>query len=468
MTVQIDEELLQKLKDYDQTHVLKYWDSLTDDEKQQLLSQLRSVSFDTLKKAIKQSKCGDSLSQELLHPPDQDIVSSIKNLTADTVRDLKIQGLRAIANGEVGFIILAGGQGTRLNTPYPKGMFDIGLLSGKTLFQLQAEQLIRIKQLSSSSGMKCNSIPWYIMTSEHTLKDTADFFESHNYFNYPKEDVVMFEQNHLPSLHFNGKIALIEKGKIGIAPDGNGGLFSVLKSTKMLDDMRSRGIKYLHVCGVDNILNRILDPVFIGVSLKNQADCSLKVVKKTRWNEALGIVSSKIDPENSSLYFCHGNICNHFFTLEFLEIIAKNYCDQMKFHIAKKKMKCIDLENAITIQPDSPNVMKFEKFIFDVVPFSKNFHVLEVKREKEFSPLKNALPNPDESPISCIRDLKNLHMEWLRKVGVVFDCDDKHIEISPLVSYEGENLEKLKEITFPKKALIELINGQIQVINKEN
>ncbi|KAI3388098.1 hypothetical protein SNEBB_000550 [Seison nebaliae] len=501
----------QLLKLYGQEHLLRFYDELNSEKKEYLLNDINSINFSQYfhetTSDVSSSKSDGHLTpksvklidEESMSPMPDDLVGSMAKETKEKKKIYEKIGLEAIARNEVATILLAGGQGTRLGVNYPKGMFNVDLPSEKTLFQLQSEKLLYMHKLAS---MKLNvkfeniSIPWYIMTSEATQEKTSNFFEKNNFFGLKKENVKFFEQNTLPCLGNDGKIILNDKHKIARAPDGNGGVYSALINNNYLDDMEKRGVKYVYVYCVDNILVKMVDPIFIGFAISKNSNCAAKYVKKIQPTESVGVLcqvnnrakcveyseisldtASKRNPSTGDLVYSAGNICIHLFTRQFLNELT-NKLDKLPSHLAKKKVPFIN-EMGEKILPKTPNGIKFEKYIFDIFPFSNCFALWEVLREDEFSPLKNS--SGDFSPVTARRDLMHLHYRWLLQSECKFKYSYSpdgspipHIqkeeeknrlrcEVSPLISYNGENLESVKGMNLTPPIYLEMVNNEIML-----
>uniref|UniRef100_A0A7S2MXZ2 UDP-N-acetylglucosamine diphosphorylase n=1 Tax=Helicotheca tamesis TaxID=374047 RepID=A0A7S2MXZ2_9STRA len=273
----------------------------------------------------------------------------------------------------------------------------------------------------------------------------------------------------LPCLTPEGKIIMESPSKVAMAPDGNGGIYPSLHKSGMLDNMKQRGVNYIHVFSIDNALLKPADPVFVGYCLSQKADVGNKVLWKANALEKVGIVVEKdgkpciveysdMDPsmmeqidENGRLVFGAGNICNHFYTLDF---IVDQVVPNMKnmYHVAHKKIPYYDEETKETVKPTENNGIKLETFIFDVFPFSSNMAVLDVCREEEFAPVKNAPGSSSDSPDTARAMISALSKRWVKDAGGILTNDDGECEVSPLVSYAGEGLEELvkgKEIECP-------------------
>ncbi|XP_036983709.2 UDP-N-acetylhexosamine pyrophosphorylase-like protein 1 isoform X2 [Artibeus jamaicensis] len=477
-----EQDMRARLQRVGQEHLLRFWAELEPGPRASLLAELESLEPQALREHCQRAAaaCAHPPGPPLdlatrLRPLPRERVGSVSRSDAERRRLWEEEGFRQIALNKVAVLLLAGGQGTRLGVTYPKGMYQVGLPSQKTLYQLQAERIRRVQQLAGERhGVRC-TVPWYVMTSEFTLGPTAEFLKRHDFFCLDPDNVVLFEQRMLPVVTFDGKAILEQKDKVAMAPDGNGGLYCALADHRILEDMERRGVEFVHVYCVDNILVRLADPIFIGFCVLQGADCGAKVVEKAYPEEPVGVVCqvdgvpqvveySEISPETASLrgpdgglLYNAGNICNHFFTRSFLEEVTRKFEPLLKPHVAVKKVPYVDEEGNL-VKPPKPNGIKMEKFVFDVFQFAEHFVAFEVPRDEEFSPLKNADPADRDTPTTARQALLAQHYRWALQAGARFvgahgarllelpglpsSGEPPAIcEISPLVSYCGEGLE---------------------------
>ncbi|XP_074066717.1 UDP-N-acetylhexosamine pyrophosphorylase-like protein 1 [Macrotis lagotis] len=488
-----EEEVRAGLERAGQAHLLRFWAELAPAGRASLLADLAPLDPDELGEHCRRAAAARAREQAPLEQADSrmrpvqpEVLGGVRRSDPQSLRRWEQEGFHQIAQNKVAVLLLAGGQGTRLGVTYPKGMYRVGLPSGKTLYELQAERIRRVEQMAGHKHNTQCTVPWYIMTSEFTLKPTVEFFKENNFFKLDPANVIMFEQRMLPAVDFNGQAILERKDKVAMAPDGNGGLYRALVNNEILEDMERRGVEYVHVYCVDNILVKMADPVFIGFCVMKGADCGAKVVEKAYPTEPVGVVcqvdgiyqvveysevsleTAQRQDESGNLVFNAGNICNHFFTRNFLQTITREFEPLLKSHVAIKKVPFVD-EDGNLVKPLKPNGIKMEKFVFDVFQFSKNFVAFEVLREEEFSPLKNADTASKDSPTTARQALLAQHYRWALRAGACF-VDENGVripeqpstlgtenppvlcEISPLVSYFGEGLEvylKDKEICSP-------------------
>lgn len=455
------ESLLENLTAHGQGQLLAYWPELSVKERDQLIRDIDKIDLAEVNELFARANDSSKVILEKvedLKPIPESHYEAVPSLSNEKIEEYETLGFKEISDGKVGVLLLAGGQATRLGFGHPKGMYDVGLPSKKTLFQIQAERIVRIQEMAAEKFGRCGKITWYIMTSEHTMEPTADYFKSHGYFGLNEEDIIFFEQGTLPCFDFEGKIFLDEKHHVSSAPDGNGGLYRALKSQGILKSIAERGVEHLHAHSVDNILIKVADPVFIGYCKIKNADCAAKVVQKSTPSEAVGVVcrvnghykvveyseltdeASERRNDDGRLTFSAGNICNHYFSAEFLTKIC-NFESKLKLHVAKKKIPYVD-RDGVRQKPSEPNGIKMEKFIFDVFEFAENFICLEVARDVEFSALKNADTVKKDCPSTAREDLLRLHRKYVREAGGIVE-DHIDVEISPLLSYGGENIQDL-------------------------
>ncbi|CEQ41820.1 SPOSA6832_03564, partial [Sporobolomyces salmonicolor] len=461
-----------------QGHVFTFWDKLSPAEQSSFYQQLLSINPSRVNSihaaALEAEKDAAASTSDDITPPPADCVDSLIG-HAEQAQEWNEVGLAAVKEGKVGVLLMAGGQGTRLGSSAPKGCYDIGLPSRKSLFQLQAERIKRVEVIAGAS----QPIPWYIMTSGPTRKPTEDFFREHAFFGLKQEQIIFFEQGVLPCLTDDGKIFLDTPASVAVAPDGNGGIYAALRAplasgSSVLSDLATRDISYLHAYCVDNCLVRVADPVFLGYCIAREAACGAKVVKKTVPTESVGVVAQKqgkfavveyseISNEmahrttaSGDLAFRAANIANHFYTRAFLEDVAAFDEAQMPFHVARKKIPHVDLASGQRVQPARPNGMKLEQFVFDVFPFVKAFALLEAERREEFSPLKNAPGTGADDPETSRRDLLREQRHWLERAGATVAAGVE-VELSPLVSYAGEGLERARGLTLVASGVVDRV-----------
>eukprot|EP01039_Chlorochromonas_danica_P003025 gene3022-3300_t len=440
-------------------------------------------------------------------PISEDKVVKRSHYDTTTWQTILHLGYEAIYEGKVAAIIMSGGQGTRLGYDGPKGKYNIGLLSQKTIFQLHIERIQKIRQLaaqfmktmststatssSSSSGDSSGSdgsgsdngngvslphVAIYIMTSDLNHQAIIDYFHDNAYFGYPSEDIIFFEQGLEPCFTFDGKIILESLTQLSLAPDGNGGLYKALKQSGCFTNIIDRKIEHLHIYGIDNVLTKSLDPAFIGLCQYYHVECGNKVVWRANKTEKVGVaaeldehlhileyseiptlLAETIDDKTGRLLFGGGNICNHYLHVSFLkDIILPRLSDV--YHIAKKKIPYYDLIEGKTIFPSQTNGVKLEMFIFDVFPLATRWLCMEVERGEEFAPVKNEPGNSADSPDTARELMSALAIRWLEQVGarVIPPQVDNEMrssshalaqcEISPLLSYEGEGLEHFANV----------------------
>ena len=385
------EEAKKKCEAAGQEHLLAYYDELTKEEQEVLLAQIEKIDI-TLLDLLKQDS--KEVAKGKLEPLGAVTLEEIQNGKADYEK----LGQEAIRAGKVGAVLLAGGQGTRLGLDKPQGMLNVGVHKKLYLF----EQLIRnIMDVVNATGAW---VPLFVMTSEKNNKDTVEFFKENNFFGYNEEYVFFFVQQMAPSVSYEGKIYMEEKGRISTSPNGNGGWFISMVRAGLLDTVKKLGVEWLNVFSVDNVLQKIADPVFVGAVLKHNCVCGSKVVAKADPYEKVGVLCLKdgrpsiveyyemteemihLRDKQGKLLYNYGVILNYLFSVATLEKIMN---ENLPTHIVEKKIPYMDAEGN-QIKPDKPNGYKFETLVLDMIHKMENCLSFEVEREKEFAPIKNA------------------------------------------------------------------------------
>ena len=461
MALSLPPDLLLHFSSFSQEHVFRYWDILTDAQRVILLSQCARVNLNVLSRFWDQFRSS---------PGPSSSIQPFENIVVGKEDQWEEKGMEMVGQGKVGCVLMAGGTGTRLGFDKPKGMFDIGLPSHKSLFQIQAEKVKSVKQLAAKRLGKTVeeiNIPYYIMTSDTTHDATVNFWKENN--NFELGDVFFFVQGMLPAVDLSGKIIMETTHSFAWSANGNGGLYEALEISGAFADMNEKRLEYLHIFSVDNALLRVADPVFHGLCKVLQSDCGNKTCEKMNPTESIGVMCKRFHQEmgkyvtsvveysemtsdlanartdDGKLQFRAGNIATHCFSLSFLERCIMNR-NKLPFHAAKKKICCVsDFPPYETITPEKENGIKMEMFIFDVFPFATNPIAFQTNRELEFSPLKNAVkPGVDCTAETVCRDISRLNRAMLRRAGALVEEDGGLIEIDPLLSYAGENLARFK------------------------
>jgi len=457
MMIELKDIKLQPLIDevykHGQEHVFRFWDQMQPEQKQDLLEQISQIDFDLIarltQQALGQQKTAENLK---LDPPP--VISLAERRKKDKQAD--VIGREALHKGKVAAFLVAGGQGTRLGFDGPKGMFPVTPVKKKSLFQLHAEKLLSISRQNHTR------IPWYIMTSVTNDNPTKRFLKENNYFGYEEDDLFIFTQEMIPAIDRQGKFILDRPDHIFMNPNGHGGAISALWKKRALQDMKKRGVEYIFYFQVDNVLTRICDPVYIGYHITGQSEMSCKVVHKKYPEEKMGVLckvgnelrlieySDMSDEEmharnpDRSLKLWAGNIATHLFNRRFLEKENESGF-KLPYHTAEKSIPYLDEKGMLT-EPHKKNGIKFETFVFDALADAQNTVCIEVDRTQEFSPLKNS--EGENSPETVRADLNRVYRDWLVAAGhqELIQNDQKDVEISPLASLYGENLnlENLK------------------------
>ena len=409
------EQVEKKLKKAGQEHLLKYYERITDDKKKEnFLNSILTIDFDAINEIYLDSKKNITNKDFVIEP-----IKFIDKEKIDEKEYVEYEklGKDIIKSGKLAVVTMAGGQGTRLGHTGPKGTFDLGLESHKSIFEILCDTL---KSENERYGV---SVPWYIMTSDENNSETVEFFEKHNYFGYNKGDIFFFTQSKLPMVDTNGKCLIDEKGNIKEAADGHGGIFKSILKSGALYDMQSRGIEWVFIGGVDNVLVKPVDPVLIGLSIKDNVDAAGKSIIKANPHEKVGIfckrngrpsvieyseISDELAEErleNGELKYAESHILCNLFSLNAINKIASI---DLPYHVAFKKAKYIDCDGNLIVS-EKPNAYKFESFIFDAFEKLDDLDVLRVMRDNEFAPVKNA--EGEDSPETA----RKLYIEFHNK-----------------------------------------------------
>lgn len=390
-------EAYAKLEQIGQTQLLRYYDELNGEERKSLLKQIDETDFSVID-SIAQGESGAE--KGVLSPLG---CMELPEIAANQEHFTDI-GLEAIAASKVGAVLLAGGMGTRLGTDDPKGMYNIGLTKKVYIFQRLIENTMDVvRAANEKTGRTDVWIPFYIMTSEKNNDATIRFFEEMDYFGYNRDYVHFFRQDMAPATDQNGKVYLEGKGRIATSPNGNAGWFRSLVNAGLLDGVHEQGIEYLNIFAVDNVLQRIADPTFVGACMERNVDVGAKVVAKAAPDESIGVMCLEDGKpsiveyyemtdeimhsknEKGELAYRFGVILNYLFKVSALEEILNK---DLPMHVVSKKIPYLNDAGEL-VKPESPNGYKFEQLVLDMIHQLGSCLPYEVVREEEFAPIKN-------------------------------------------------------------------------------
>ncbi|WP_164100730.1 UTP--glucose-1-phosphate uridylyltransferase [Candidatus Laterigemmans baculatus] len=421
--------LAERLAAHGQQHVLRFWDQLDAAGRDSLARQLAEVDLELLDQLVRgedQSVDFGVLAARAEAPPS---VRADGTGAEWSVAEARARGEESLRRGEVAVLIVAGGQGTRLGFDQPKGMFPVGPLSGRTLFQFFAD---RLKAVARRYG---RTVPLYLMTSPATHEETLAYLQANDYLGLGRDDVHVFCQGTMPAVdRESGKLLLAERDSLALSPDGHGGTVAALQRSGALEAMRRRGIRQLFYAQVDNPLVPLADPELIGHHLMAGSEMTTQVVRKRFPMEKVGNVvlvdgrvqiieysdlpeqAAEMTDEAGNLKLWAGNIAVHVFELEFLARAADDP-QRLPFHRATKKVPYVD-ERGQRVEPEEPNATKFERFIFDLLPSASHAFVVEGIPAEVFAPVKNADGAPTDTPAAAKGAIVDLHRRWLEQAGV--------------------------------------------------
>ncbi|MEK6238477.1 MAG: UTP--glucose-1-phosphate uridylyltransferase [Planctomycetales bacterium] len=448
------QELWNLLEPHSQQHALRYWDALTTSQQSELAEQIRGVDFnrlDALWRAEETTEDWNDLAARAEAPP---VIRMDGENAPCSEKEALLRGQEALALGEVGAVLVAGGRGTRLGYDRPKGLFPIGPVSKASLFQTHLEKL------RATSRRYGRDIPLCVMTSSSTHDETQAFLNEADFFGVSSEELTLFRQGVMPVLDAESGNLLLEKPhRLLMSPDGHGGALFALRREGLLDAMRSRGIRCVFYFQVDNPLTIVCDPRMIGFHLLTQSQITIKVAaKKTPWDnhgaavnldgklrmiEYSELPETQADrkDERGQPIFWAGNVGVHVFDLDFLDECSASE-QTVPFHRAHKTVQCLG-ESGLGESgsgdvgsgddPESRNAAQFERFIFDVFPLTKKTLLVEADRESEYAPLKNQ--EGERSPEGVRASIVRLHRRWLENAGAAAD-QDALVEFSPLFALD--------------------------------
>jgi UDP-N-acetylglucosamine/UDP-N-acetylgalactosamine diphosphorylase len=435
---------------YGQEHLLAFWSQLDAAQRDSLARQIRAIDFPLIQKLYSLRGDQSNFRELAMRAAEPAAFRLDASRNPFSPADGQARGRQALAAGQVGVILVAGGQGTRLGFDHPKGMFSIGPVSGRTLFQIHIEKVLAT---SRRYGVR---VPLYLMTSPATHEETLDFLASHDRFGMAEEDLCVFCQGTMPAIDAGtGQLLLEAPDRLAVSPNGHGGMLAALSESGALADAQSRGIRQLFYFQVDNPLVDIAGPEYIGYHILSRAEMTSQAIAKRDPLEKVGNVVdvdgrlmvieysdlpddiARKTNSDGSLAIWAGSIAVHVFDVDFL-VRAKDQSDSLPYHFAHKKVAHIDAAGH-RVEPAKANAIKFERFIFDLMPLARNAIVVEVHPLLAFAPLKNAPGAAADTPESVKAQVSDFYRKWLREAGADV-ADGIALEVSPCLALDPQEL----------------------------
>lgn len=445
-----------RLREAGQPHLADAIAHLPDERRARLAAQAEALDLDLVARLV--GELLDGVEPEVggeIAPPDPDGLIPLPRSDADRARDARAReaGEALLADGAVAAVLLAGGQGTRLGFEGPKGLFPFAPITGRTLFSHHAAKIAALRERYAAA------LPWYILTSPQNDAATRAGFEEEGWFGLDPSSVRLVVQGTLPAVdRETGQILLEEPDRIALSPDGHGGLLSALRAAGSLDEMDDEGIRTIFTFQVDNPMVRVCNPELLGHHALAEADMASVVVRKVAPEEKMGVIARVGDrtgvveysdlPDalaqqrdaDGELVYWAGSIAVHCLQVDFARILTDGGL-RLPFHRAVKKVPYVD-DAGVHVEPEAPNAVKFETFLFDALPAARRTVTVEAAREDEFSPIKNA--DGSDSPATARRDLNRLYARWLEAAGVAVptgaDGEPVDLEIDPRAALEAADL----------------------------
>ena len=455
--------IVEQLRQAGHSHLLDFVDQLNETELQSLLQQIAYLDFELVNQLFTKFRdANNPLTSNIsatssldIRPPDALRLDQDNTPSGVTRSQAVIEGERLLRAGKVAALIVAGGQGSRLGFDKPKGMFPIGPISQRTLYEMLVYKIDALQRHYETT------IPLLIMTSPSVHDETISYFEEHDYFGL-SDSIEFFCQDTLPVVDSqSGQILLQSPHTISVSPTGHGGMIAALVADKLLDKCQQAGIEHFFFGQIDNPLSPICCAELIGFHSLTDSAVTLQAITKQNAQDKTGnivqiddriqmIEYTEMPPQlaaqttaDGQLNFWAANIAVHIFQTSFLQQLAQNPT-ALPFHPAHKTVAHIDhLGNQI--DPAEPNAIKFERFIFDSLSVSPKTTVIEADRNLVFAAVKTPVSASFNTVDTCRHAISALHRNWLIAAGVQVDANIT-VEIDPCWARNAQQVSERSDL----------------------